>query len=238
MTETQKHPKSDFDHVDAWIFDLDNTLYPAHCNLFAQVDVRMGTFISNRLGLTPADAKNLQKQYFRDYGTTMNGLMTEHNVDPEVFLDFVHDIDLSVVERDQVLSDALERLPGKKYIFTNACVSHASNVMDRLDVGHHFNDVFDIASAKYVPKPASQTYQAFVDQTGIDSSRAAMFEDLSRNLAVPHELGMTTVLITSDSNPDSTYLPPMDDDGHVHHVTDNLGTFLHSISANLQLSAD
>ena len=151
-----------FENVDVWIFDLDNTLYPAHCDLFAQVDVRMGEFISDFLGVDRAEARRIQKSYFREYGTTMNGLMNRHNMAPEPFLDYVHDIDVGVVAPDQKLNATLGQLQGIKYVFTNGSVKHAENVLGRLGIRHHFADIFDIVAAGYVPKPAPDTYTRFL----------------------------------------------------------------------------
>lgn len=218
-----------FNHIDSWIFDLDNTLYPAQCNLFSQIDQRMGDFIAARLDLSFKAAKTLQKQYYMEHGTTMNGLMIHHDVKPDAFMDYVHDIDLSAVEGDAQLDEVLELLPGKKYIFTNASSDHAVNVMNRLGVTRHFNDIFDIVAADYVPKPAHETYLAFLDKSDVAPDRAIMFEDLARNLEAPHKLGMTTVLITSDYHPDADIMPPHEGQNHIDYTTSDLGGFLASI---------
>jgi len=229
MTQSEHILTPAFRHIESWVFDLDNTLYPARCNLFAQIDQRMGEFIASTLNLSYAASKNLQKQYYLDHGTTMNGLMTHHDIDPGTFMDYVHDIDLSPVEHDAQLDMVLAQLPGKKYVFTNASSDHAVNVMDRLGVARHFNDIFDIVAADYVPKPAHETYLAFLDKSAIAADKTMMFEDLSRNLEAPHKLGMTTVLITADNHPDADIMSPQNDGPHVHFTTDNLGEFLTSI---------
>jgi putative hydrolase of the HAD superfamily len=201
-----------------WVFDLDNTLYPARCRLFDQVDRRIGLFIQNRLGLDVVAARLLQKQYFRQHGTTLSGLMTHHAVEPELFLDFVHDIDLAPVEPSPALDAALARLPGRKFIFTNGSNAHAARVMDRLGVARHFDGVFDIADAGYVPKPAPATYERLVRRYAIAPTRAAMIEDLPRNLRPAAELGMTTVLVLTGEE-----WAEADKAGkHIHHVTDDL----------------
>jgi putative hydrolase of the HAD superfamily len=206
------------DHVTDWIFDLDNTLYPAHCNLFAQVDRRIGLFIERLLGLERAAARELQKRYFREHGTTLRGLMTHHGVDPRRFLDFVHEIDLAPVPPSPGLDAALAALPGRKLIFTNGSVAHADRVMARLGVAHHFAGVFDIVAAAYLPKPDPATYRSLIARHGIDPARAAMIEDLPRNLRPAAALGMTTVLVLTGEDWAS-----MDDAGdHIHHVTDDL----------------
>lgn len=225
-----------FENVDVWIFDLDNTLYPAHCDLFAQVDVRMGEFISDFLGVDRAEARRIQKSYFREYGTTMNGLMNRHNMAPEPFLDYVHDIDVGVVAPDQKLNATLGQLQGIKYVFTNGSVKHAENVLGRLGIRHHFADIFDIVAAGYVPKPAPDTYTRFLDATLADPRRSAMFEDIARNLEHPHTIGMTTVLVRSPADKREQHFNEWDgvgaDQPHVHHVTENLSGFLAPLAAS------
>lgn len=181
--------------VETWIFDLDNTLYPAHTNLFAQVDIKIRDYVVDLLGSTPDEAHRLQKEYYRRYGTTLRGLMIEHGISPDGFLEYVHDIDHSVVEPDPALGLAIERLPGRKFIMTNGTRRHAEAVADRLGITHHFDDVFDIVAADLLPKPHRETYDKFLGQAGIEPTRAVMFEDLSRNLEVPDALGMATVLV-------------------------------------------
>jgi putative hydrolase of the HAD superfamily len=206
------------DHVTDWVFDLDNTLYPARCNLFAQVDRRIGLFIEALLGLEQAAARDLQKRYFREHGTTLRGLMTHHGIDPRDFLDFVHEIDVAPVPPSPALDAALAALPGRKFIFTNGSVAHAARVTARLGVAHHFEDVFDIVAAEYLPKPDPATYRSMILRHGIDPTRAAMIEDLPRNLRPAAALGMTTVLVLTGEEWAS-----MDDAGdHIHHVTDDL----------------
>jgi len=204
--------------VADWVFDLDNTLYPAHCRLFDQVDRRIGLFIQDRLGLDAVAARLLQKQYFRQHGTTLSGLMTHHAVEPELFLDFVHDIDLAPVKPSPALDAARGRLSGRKFIFTNGSNAHAARVMDRLGVARHFDGVFDIADAGYVPKPALATYERLISRHAIVPSRAVMIEDLPRNLRPAAELGMTTLLVLTGEE-----WAEADKAGdHIHHVTDDL----------------
>ena len=157
----------------------------------------MGEFISNLLGVDRTEAKRIQKSYFKEYGTTLNGLMNCHNMAPEPFLDYVHDIDVGVVEPDEMLNTTLGQLQGIKYVFTNGSVRHAENVLGRLGIQHHFADIFDIVAADYVPKPAPDTYTRFLEATSVDPRRSAMFEDIARNLEHPHTIGMTTVLVRS-----------------------------------------
>ena len=221
--------KRGFAEVETWIFDLDNTLYPASCRLFDQIDVRMGTFIAELLGVDRAAAKAVQKDFFYRYGTTLRGLMLEHGVAPDAFLDYVHDIDHSPIPADGPLAGALETLPGRKLIFTNGTVAHAEKVLERLGVGGHFTDIFDIVHSDFIPKPQLEPYEKFVAVHAIEPQRAAMFEDIARNLEIPHRLGMTTVLVTCPDNADGNLLNAQGGStalDHVDHVTDDLSVFL------------
>jgi putative hydrolase of the HAD superfamily len=221
-----------FDHVDTWVFDLDNTLYPASCRLFDQIDVKMGNYVARLLGISYSEAKLRQKQLFYKYGTTLRGLMMEHGVEPDTFLDEVHDIDHSRVPANPALDAALQALPGRKLIFTNGTVVHAEKVMRRIGVAHHFADVFDIVHSDFIPKPEMEPYRKFVGATGIRPETSAMFEDIARNLEAPHALGMTTVLVVSPENHDAELLNRASGgthQAHVHHVTGDLASFLQAV---------
>jgi putative hydrolase of the HAD superfamily len=218
-----------FSHIDTWVFDLDNTLYPASCRLFDQIDVKIGAFVSQLLNVDKDEARLVQKAMFYKYGTTLRGLMIEHGVAPEEFLEFVHDIDHAPVAGDPHLDEALHALPGRKLVFTNGTVAHAEKVLARLGVTHHFGDIFDIVHSDYVPKPAIEPYRKFVSQTAIRPETSAMFEDIARNLEAPASLGMTTVLVTSPDNRDAQHLNGDGTPDYVHHVTDNLPGFLASL---------
>jgi putative hydrolase of the HAD superfamily len=215
--------KPGVNHIESWVFDLDNTLYPASSNLFAQIDRRMGEFIASELRVDAIEARRIQKEYFRDFGTTLRGLMVNHAITPDHFLDYVHAIDVSILTPDPALDAALARLDGLKVIFTNGSSSHAEKVMDRLGVARHFDAVFDVAAARYLPKPDPASYRALVRRHGLASAATAIFEDLTRNLAPAAELGMTTVWVrnatdwaeASETRPD-----------FVHHETDDLTAWL------------
>lgn len=217
-----------FGHIETWVFDLDNTLYSPVCRLFDQMDIKMGQYIAARFGVDYDAAKIMQKGFFLKYGTTLRGLMVEHAIEPAEFLDFVHDIDHSVVPANPLLDVALERLPGRKLVFTNGTVSHAERVLARLGVARHFTDIFDIVHSDYVPKPSAEPYRKFVAATRIDPRSSAMFEDIARNLEAPHDLGMTTVLVTSPDNLDGNRINGVTgiEKSYVHHRTEDLATFL------------
>jgi putative hydrolase of the HAD superfamily len=187
-----------FEDVRLWIFDLDNTLYPARCNLFAQVDARMSQYIQGLLGLDATEAKRVQKQLYYEHGTTLAGLMREHDIDPTHYMDFVHDIDLSPVEEAPRLLAALRQLPGKRFIFTNGSQRHAERIAGKLGVLEAFDGIFDVAAGGYVPKPKPESFARFMAFSGVESPcRGAMFEDLPHNLEPAHALGLTTVLVHS-----------------------------------------
>jgi putative hydrolase of the HAD superfamily len=218
-------PLVDLSHVEFWIFDLDNTLYPARCQLFDQVDRRIGLYIEQLLNLDREAARALQKQYFRDHKTTLRGLMDNHGIDPGHFLEFVHEIDVTGVPSDPELDTALERLPGRKLIYTNGSVAHARNVMGRVGIDRHFTDIFDIAAADYVPKPAPESFAQLVERYGIAPERAIMFDDMPRNLEPAAALGMTTVLVSSHHD----WAQPTGTEDFIHHTTDRLGQWLGGI---------
>jgi putative hydrolase of the HAD superfamily len=188
-----------FTHVDTWVFDLDNTLYPHHVNLWQQVDARIGEFVSAWLKIPPDQARRIQKDYYLRYGTTMRGMMTEHGVRADDYLAYVHQIDHSPLRPNPAMGAAIARLPGRKLILTNGSSDHADKVLQRLGIGPHFEAVFDIIAAGLEPKPAPRTYQKFLRLHDVDPLTSAMFEDLARNLVVPHKLGMTTVLVVCRS---------------------------------------
>lgn len=220
--------------AETWLFDLDNTLYPAGCNLFGQIDRRMGEFIGNLFGIDAVAAKQRQKGFFHQHGTTLRGLMVEHDVDPADFLAYVHNIDLSVLPALPELRRAVTALPGRKLIFTNGTVAHAEKVLNRIGITHHFGDIFDIVHSDFIPKPEMEPYAKFIRQTGINPKTSAMFEDIARNLEAPHALGMTTVLVVSPENHDALHLNRATGgvaQEHIHHVTDDLAGFLAGLTA-------
>ena len=223
-----------FAAVETWVFDLDNTLYPHHLNLWQQVDERIREYVANFLRVTHEEAFRVQKDYYRRYGTTMRGLMTEHGLQPDAFLEMVHQIDHSPLTPNPTLGAAIEKLTGRKLIMTNGTRKHAEAVLARLEIRRHFEDVFDIAAADLDPKPLPQVYDRFLARHGVDPARSAMFEDLARNLEVPHALGMTTVLVVPEGTRE-VFREDWELEGrdalHVDHVTDNLTGFLEKLAA-------
>jgi putative hydrolase of the HAD superfamily len=217
-----------FQHVDTWIFDLDNTLYPHDSRVWPQIDDRITLYIAELFGLDGLSARALQKYFYHKYGTTLRALIDEYGVDPYDFLDFAHDIDHSDIELNEALGTAIERLPGRKLILTNGSRKHAENVARKIGILDHFEDVFDIAASDFVPKPERRAYERFLDRHGVEPARAAMFEDIAKNLVVPHDLGMTTTLIIPKT------IDPFREEfeqtaveaPHIDHITNDLASFL------------
>ncbi len=218
-----------FTHIDTWIFDLDNTLYPASCRLFDQIHQRMTSYLMNRFSLAHDEARQMQRDMFYKYGTTLRGLMVEHGEKPDAFLNDVHNIDYSPVNEDKLLQAALQNLPGRKLVFTAGTVDHATRAMNRLGVTEIFEAIFDITDAGHIPKPERAPYDKFISQLGVNGTRSAFFEDIARNLEVPHAMGMTTVLVTDDENNDAQHLNKGVIGEHVHHTTSHLAGFLQGL---------
>ena len=217
-----------FDHVDTWVFDLDNTLYPHDARVWPQVDERITLYIANLFGLDGLSARALQKFFYHKHGTTLRALMEDYDVDPYDFLDFAHDIDHSAIEVNPLLGVAIERLPGRKLILTNGSRRHAENVAMKLGIFDHFEDVFDIAAAGFTPKPERRAYEIFLDKHRVDPARSAMFEDIAKNLVVPHDLGMTTTLVipkTIDPFRESFEQEAVQAP-HIDYITNDLAGFL------------
>ena len=219
----------DFRQISNWVFDLDNTLYPRHTDLFSQIDQKMTAYVAELLALPRDEARQLQKAYYRDHGTTLSGLIEKHGIDANDFLEKVHDIDYSWLEPDPALGEAIRALPGRKFIFTNGDAAHAERTAAALGILDHFDEIFDIIAAGLTPKPAAETYDRFLALHGVDSAHAVMFEDLPRNLTVPKSLGMRTVLVVPH-NLEEAMGEDWEHAGvsstHIDYVTDNLAGFL------------
>jgi pyrimidine 5''-nucleotidase len=230
MTKPKRSPvAADFAHVRDWVFDLDNTLYPHHVNLFAQIDRNMTAYVSELLQLDRDEARALQKRYYHEHGTTLQGLMLNHGIDPDEFLERAHAIDYSALLPHPELGEAIKALPGRKFIFTNGSVPHAEAAARALGILDHFDDIFDIVAADYVPKPAGATYDKFASLHRVDTRHAAMFEDLPRNLKVPKALGMRTVLLAPRNLDDvlvERWEVLSEEDDHIDYLTDDLQSFL------------
>jgi len=221
-------PRRAMTEVETWIFDLDNTLYPASCRLFEQVQERMNEFIAEFLGVGLDEAKRLRSQYFREHGTTLSGLMKVHGLDPERFLDHVHRIDLTAVPRDPALAAALANLPGRKLVFTNGSRRHAENVLGHLGLAPQFSGIFDIAACGYLPKPDPAGYAALVRRFEIIPSRTVMIEDMAKNLAPAAALGMTTVWLRGTVD----WAVEGADADYIHYTVDALTPWLAGIAAD------
>ena len=217
-------------HITDWVFDLDNTLYPRTCNLFAQIDTRITSYVMDVTKLDFEAARALQKSYYRDFGTTLNGLMQRHEVDADHFLNTVHAIDYSPVDAHPALVEAIGALPGRKFILTNGDVGHARSVLNRLGCSDIFEHVHDIRAMTYVPKPHKAAYESFFALHGIDPTTAVMFDDLEKNLVVPHEVGMSTVQVVAGPDFAHEQVEAWElgraAGPHVHHITDDLAKFL------------
>jgi putative hydrolase of the HAD superfamily len=211
----------DFTHIDVWLFDLDNTLYPAESQFMGLVEVRMTEFVERLTGLPYDEARALQKKYLVENGTTLAGLMANHGVSPHDFMDYVHDVPLDRLAPDTALHAGLARLPGRRLVFTNGSEKHARRVLDRLQLSHFFEDIFHLESAAFVPKPNRSTYDAMLSAHGVDPKRTAFFEDSERNLRPAAELGMTTVLVGPRAHSNEA--------DFVQYRTAELAPFLNSI---------
>lgn len=215
---------------DVWVFDLDNTLYPAECDLFAQIDVRMGAFISDFLDVDKVEARRVQKLYLKDHGTTLKGLIENHKINPHDFLDYVHDIDFTPVPKDDALRKAIEALPGRKIIYTNGDKTYAEKVVKRLGIEGMFEDIHDIVAADLLPKPRQDAFDAFVSEYDFNPNHAVMVEDMVRNLIPAHRLGMGTVWVNTGCE-----WGRMDHDHKVVHAeTEVLTPWLTALIPNLK----
>jgi len=213
-------PNQDFAQVTTWVFDLDNTLYPPHMRLFDQIEVKMTDWVMTALRVDRARADHLRAHYWQTYGTTLAGLMTEHDVDPGPYLNEVHDIDFSVLVPDPNLATAIRALPGRRIVYTNACAPYAEKVLAARGLTGLFDAIYGVEHANFHPKPTALAFETVFAQDGLTPAAAAMFEDDARNLAVPHALGMRTVHVAPSPEPAA----------HIHHHTDDLAGFLTRLS--------
>ena len=225
-------PASPFDAIDTWIFDLDNTLYPARSSLFPQIDARMGAFIQRLLSVDAVEAHRIQKSLFHSHGMTLPGLMALHDVDPHQFLGEVHDVDIDVLDPHPELGALIARLPGRKYVFTNADAPYAQRVLARLGLSDAFDALHDIHALDYVPKPQPPAYAHLCAAHGIDPTTAMFVEDMARNLAPAKAIGMTTVWIDNGSEQG-----PGEGRDHIDYTITDLAAFLAGVLAQLEGAA-
>jgi len=213
--------------VETWVFDLDNTLYPASSGLFPLVQERMNDYICRLLSVSLDEAKLLRAQFFREHGTTMHGLMAVHRIDPHEFMAFVHDVDLNCVPANPALVAALNGLAGRKLIYTNGSVPHAENLLNHLGISHYFDDIFDIVASEFAPKPAMAPFRIFVERFGVKPTSALMIEDMAKNLAPAAELGMTTAWVRTNVD----WAAIASDADHINYVVEDLAGFLGAAAA-------
>jgi len=209
-------PKQDFSHVTYWVFDLDNTLYPPSARLFDQIEVRMTQYVMDAIGVPRDHADHLRRHYWQTYGTTLAGLMREHDVDPTPYLTHVHEIELSHLEKDADLAARINALPGRKIVYTNGSRPYAERVLDARGLSGIFDAVYGVEHAGFSPKPEREAFERVFAIDGGDPQNGAMFEDDHRNLAAPHDMGMKTVLVHEDHHQAE----------HIHHHTVDLNDFL------------
>ena len=209
-----------------WIFDLDNTLYSGETRVFEQVDKRMSKYISEKLNVSILEAKEIQKNYFYKYNTTLNGMMKNHKIEANEFLEFVHDIDIDFLKKDMPLGEELKKLEGKKIIFTNGSKKHALNVTQRIGIDQYFDDIFDIVDCNFIPKPKMEPYKKLVEKHKIDPNLCVLIEDIARNLKPAYEMGMKTVWIENKE----PWAAKFSDSDFINYRTKNLTEFLKKIN--------
>ena len=212
--------------IKYWLFDLDNTLYSGDTKVFDQVDKKMSKFISEKLKVSEEEAKKIQKNYFHEYNTTLNGMIKNHDIDATEFLEFVHDVNLDFLQKDEFLGNQINKLNGKKIIFTNGSKAHAANVTEKIGIDKLFDGVFDIVDSDFYPKPSIEPYKKIIENYNIEPEYCIFFEDIARNLKPAHELGMKTVWIKNKEPWAAEY----SDAEFINYRTDNLANFLKEIN--------
>ena len=215
-----------FQSIKYWIFDLDNTLYSGETKVFEQVDKKMSKYISDKLNISIDEAKKIQKNYFHKYNTTLNGMIKNHKINPNEFLESVHDINIDFLQKDLELAKEMEKLEGKKIIFTNGSKKHAINVTKRIGINQYFDDIFDIVDSDFIPKPAIEPYKKLVEKHKIDPKLCALVEDIARNLKPAYEMGMKTIWIENDE----PWAKEFSDSNFINYKTNNLSGFIKKIN--------
>jgi putative hydrolase of the HAD superfamily len=216
----------DLKNIKYWIFDLDNTLYSGDTKVFDQVDKKMSKFISEKLNVCIEEAKKIQKNYFHEYNTTLNGMIKNHEIDADEFLKFVHDVDLGFLKPNKPLKREISNLNGKKFIFTNGSKAHVENVTKRIGIEKLFDGVFDIVESDFIPKPSIEPYKKIIEKYKIEPQYSIFIEDIARNLKPAHELGMKTVWIKNDE----PWAAKFSDSDFINYKTNNLAKFLKEIN--------
>ena len=212
--------------IKFWIFDLDNTLYSGNTKVFEQVDKKMTEYISKKLKVDKEEAKKIQKKYFHEYNTTLNGMVKNHKINANEFLEFVHDINIDFLQKDPSLAKEIEKLEGIKIIFTNGSRKHALNVTKRLGIDQLFDDIFDIVDCDFIPKPLMEPYKKLVKKHKIDPKLCVLVEDIARNLKPAYEMGMKTVWIENEE----PWASKFSDSNFINYRTNNLSEFLKKIN--------
>ena len=214
--------------INTWIFDLDNTLYSADSGIFQQVHELMGKFVSSHLNIEIEDAKIIQKNYYKQHGTTLRGMMDNHGVDPDHFLAEVHKLDYSIVGPNHKLNEELKKLQGRKIIYTNANMQHTLDVLKRIELSNFFDEIYDIKMANYIPKPELAPYEQMVAKFDIETKSSAMFDDIAKNLVPAKNVGFTSVWVdagyenfSDDINASKKYLD---------YETTNITKFLEDVN--------
>ena len=212
--------------IKYWIFDLDNTLYSGKTRVFEQVDKKMSKYISEKLNITVEEARKIQKNYFHEYNTTLNGMIKNHKIDANEFLEFVHDIDIDFLKKDEKLAEEMKKLEGKKIIFTNGSKKHAINVTRRIGIEQYFDGIFDIVDSDFIPKPSIEPYKKLVEKHKIDPKLSVLVEDIARNLKPAYEMGMKTVWIENDES----WAKEFSESNFINYKTNNLSEFIKKVN--------
>ena len=212
--------------IKFWIFDLDNTLYTGKTRVFEQIDKRMSKYISEKLNVSIEEAKKIQKNYFYEYNTTLNGMIKNHKIDANEFLEFVHNVNIDFLKEDPKLKEELKQLEGKKFIFTNGSRKHALNIIQRIGIDQSFDGIFDIVDSDFIPKPAIEPYKKLVEKHTIDPNLCVLVEDIARNLKPAYEMGMKTVWIENNE----PWAAKFSDSNFINYKINNLSEFLKQVN--------
>jgi len=212
--------------IKFWIFDLDNTLYAGKTRVFEQVSKRISKYISEKLNVSIEEAKKIQKNYFYEYNTTLNGMIKNHKIDANEFLEFVHNVNIDFLKEDPKLKEELKQLEGKKFIFTNGSRKHALNIIQRIGIDQSFDGIFDIVDSDFIPKPAIEPYKKLVEKHTIDPNLCVLVEDIARNLKPAYEMGMKTVWIENNE----PWAAKFSDSNFINYKINNLSEFLKQVN--------